>query len=146
MVLLDNKKRPYTCYNLNTVRGNWKLLGFFRDDECIFEDGVVPYNEAACIPLSAQGPVPLQLPSEVHLSIPSQLPSNFPTSSLCSCSVNDALIEQTIYASAADAYWRIQVFFDGTLEGDLSDPECNNTSAFNSEGILSYFGQVDGDT
>ena len=53
----------------------------------------------------------------------------------------DEIYGGTYYTSAVNACWRIEVFDNGTLEGDFSDSTCSKSEAefTSTRGIFSYF-------
>ena len=44
----DNLKRPYICDNDSTARGEWTLLGFFREDSCSSIAAGHVFDESMC--------------------------------------------------------------------------------------------------
>ena len=76
----------------------------------------------------------------------SQAPSVVPTPQSSSiCSVEDVQ-GGTYYFAFFNACWKLQLFENGTLEGDFSDSTCTNhinNGTFQSSGIFSRFGSID---
>ena len=59
------------------------------------------------------------------------------------CSIAEDIYNKTFYIPAVNYCWRVQVFENGTLEADDSDPTCSNTNVFNSIGVFSIFDYSD---
>ena len=75
-------------------------------------------------------------------SVPSTPAPTPPTTTPGICNIID-LMGQTIFFSASNICWRLQLYAGGVLEGDLIDPTCsNNESDFTSSGIFSIAGNV----
>ena len=81
--------------------------------------------------------IPTIAPSVSPTITPSSYPSLLPSpDSTC---LNE-ILGSTFYIPEAGACWRVEVFQNGTLEGDFSDPSCSKDKIdFNSNGVFSIF-------
>ena len=91
-------------------------------------------------PSSAPSKISSDLPSSIPTVNPSSVPSIVPSKT---CNVVD-VFAQTLFLPGADACWRVQLAFGGTLEADFTDVSCSKTESEwqSTNGVYSIFATI----
>ena len=139
-----------------TPSGVFSIFDFMYENVAYFKDGAQEYSgtfefkedsSKTDLELTLKGWEPTAKEYDVELtlptctapsSVPSSVPSNIPT---VDSSCMDEIYGGTFYTPAVGACWQIEIFENGTLEGDFSDSTCSKDKAefTSTDGIFSYF-------
>lgn len=91
-------------------------------------------------PTHSTSPPTSQNPTSAPSFFESDSPSSNPTIPYF-CPI-ESVIGRTFFFTAVNQCWRLNLFENGTLEADSSDPTCSNDT-FNSSGVFSVFESID---